>query len=459
MSPPRLPPLPVRPLPVRYGMAVLSVTVAVLIKLPLDPLGGVDTPFLLFLGAVMVAAWFGGWGPGVLALVVAVALADYFFLPPIYSFGIAAPSHQVGLVLFILEAILIIWLAERLRLLWRRTEESREQFRLLVEGTRDYALFLLDADGRVAGWNWGAMRVLGYTADEVLGRPLACFYVEEDVQRGTPSYDLRLAAEQGRLEDDGWRLRQDGTRFWASIVLTALRDEDGRLRGYSNLLRDVTRHKELEKEVLEIASREQRRIGQDLHDGTGQELTGLSLMAESLVESLHESGANEEPLAARIAAGLKRALCQVRALSRGLVPVEVDAEGLMAALVELAARVSEVSGVRCRFECSEPVRIEDTQTATHLYRIAQEAVTNAVKHGKAHNVRVGLEAFNGRVILEVCDDGVGVEQVRLNGSGMGLRIMEYRAGLIGAALYVGKAAPGGTLVQCTLLRDSNHDRH
>jgi len=450
----------VRPLPLRYGVAVVSVTVPLLIKkFLLDPSVGLEAPFLLFLGAVMVAAWYGGWGPGALALALAVASADFFFLPPLYEFGMLTPGQQITLALFILEAILIICLAERLQVSYRRSEESREQFRLLVEGTRDYALFLLDADGRVASWNFGAQRVLGYEVSEVLGRPFADFYPEEDVRRDRPASELRLAAEQGRFEEEGWRLRRGGERFWARGVVTPLRDEDGRLRGYSIVLRDVTRHKELEKEVLEIATSEQRRIGQDLHDGTGQELTGLSLMAESLVESLRESGAREGALAVRIATGLKRALGQVRALSRGLVPVEVDAEGLMAALVELTDRVSEASGLCCRFECREPVRIEDTQTATHLYRIAQEAVTNAVKHAGAQDIRVSLEAHDGRVILEVRDDGVGVGRDCVNGKGMGLRIMEYRAVLIGAALHVGQTNQGGTLVQCTLTRDNNHDQH
>src|SRR5207302_4003066 len=139
-----------------------------------------------------------------------------------------------------------------------------------------------------------------------------------------------------------------------------------------------------------IAASEQRRIGQELHDGTGQELTGLCMLADNLADALKEASVAETQTARRIAQGLRQALGQVRLLSRGLIPVEVDAEGLMAALTELTGRIRELHALHCVFECAEPVPIDDNDTATQLYRIAQEAINNAIKHGSAANLKVTL---------------------------------------------------------------------
>src|SRR5262249_20072072 len=153
-------------------------------------------------------------------------------------------------------------------------------------------------------------------------------------------------------------------------------------RFFTAILRDISRRKQLEREILEIAALEQQRIGQELHDGVGQELTGLSLMAGALLRRQQEGSANEVSLTTRLVQGLSRVHDQVRALSRGLVPVQLDSEGLRAALEDLASRTSEESGVPCSFDCPAPVPVGDAVTATHLFRIAQEAVSNALRHAK-----------------------------------------------------------------------------
>ncbi|MBX6313124.1 MAG: hypothetical protein IRY99_09460 [Isosphaeraceae bacterium] len=168
------------------------------------------------------------------------------------------------------------------------------------------------------------------------------------------------------------------------------------------------------------------------------------------MEALTKTAPGEAVLATKVAEGLKRVLGQVRALSRGLIPVEVDAARLMAALAELASRVGGLHGVTCTFECREPVLLEDNQTASHLYRIAKEAVTNALKHGGAKNITITLESGDRSVALCIWDDGVGFPPGPVEGKGMGLKIMRYRAGLINARLTVSPAESGGTLVSCTL---------
>ena len=243
----------------RYGVAVLSVVLFVAIKLLLAQTSIPQSPFLLFSAAVMVAAWFGGLGPGLLATALATAAGDYLFWSPFGSF--TGPNlNALPLVLFALQGALISLLAQALRSATTRAEssareaerhqrslrQSEERFRLLVEGVEDYAIFMLDPDGRVASWNKGAERIEGYGAEEILGRHFSAFYTAEDLQRGHPENELRAAASTGRYEEEGIRVRKDGSRFWASVLITALNDESGSLRGFSKVVRDVTERKRSE---------------------------------------------------------------------------------------------------------------------------------------------------------------------------------------------------------------------
>jgi signal transduction histidine kinase len=186
-------------------------------------------------------------------------------------------------------------------------------------------------------------------------------------------------------------------------------------------------------------------------------LTALGLMADSLVAALADHSPTDVPLAAKIVQGIRRTLSQVRALSRGLAPVAVSADGLMAALADLTARINGESGVTCTFACEDAVLVEDNTTATHLYRIAQEAVSNALKHGRAKHVEVGLGFTDGHLTLRVADDGVGMRNQGAEAEGQGLRIMRYRADAVRAILSIESPARGGTLVTCTLGERMSHD--
>jgi PAS domain S-box-containing protein len=248
----------------RYGVAVLAVGVVVLVKLLVDPLITDQSPFLLLAGAVMVAAWFGGLGPGLLATALGAIGADYFFLTPVGSFT-GLDLQALPVVLFVLQGLLISGLVEALHSARHRADvstleardhleglrRSEERFRLLVEGVEDYAIFMLDHEGRVASWNEGAERIIGYTVQEIVGKHFSIFYTQEDIERGHPEEELKVAAEEGRYEEEGLRARKDGSRFWASVVITALRDEEGNLRGFSKVMRDITERKEAEKKLRE----------------------------------------------------------------------------------------------------------------------------------------------------------------------------------------------------------------
>jgi len=214
----------------------------------------------------------------------------------------------------------------------------------------------------------------------------------------------------------------------------------------------------VQREVLAIAAREQRQIGQELHDGVGQELTGLGLMAQSLAQRLPKA-AVEKRIALRLIAGLDGIHQQVREISRGLIPVHVEGRGLAAALDDLAARTTEASGIKVTAECPECVELPDHATATQLFRIAQEAVSNAVRHGRPRYIRLTLLTEPSGLRLQIRDDGIGIQAGLHQCDGLGLRIMQYRAGQIGGVLRVGPTLEGGTVVSCTLPRSNGNDEN
>jgi signal transduction histidine kinase len=213
----------------------------------------------------------------------------------------------------------------------------------------------------------------------------------------------------------------------------------------------VVERKRLEKQIAEMASHEQQRIGRELHDTVTQQLTGAEMMLEGLRQRLENQSSPHVQQAARIGQVVKDAQHQVRRLSRGLMPVEVDAAGLMNALQDLTDQTEQMHGIACDFQCDDDVFIRDSAAATQLYRIAQEAIHNAVKHAQPTRIAVSLSA-NDRFRLTVQDDGVGVSGLGAERRGEGLRIMRYRAEVIGGRLEIASDKDAGTRVTCELRR-------
>jgi signal transduction histidine kinase len=208
--------------------------------------------------------------------------------------------------------------------------------------------------------------------------------------------------------------------------------------------------KRLEKELLEISDREQRRIGQDLHDGLGQQLTAIELMCETLRSDLESASPEAQKQADQICQFLRQAVGHTRALAHGLAPFKVDTGGLRATLLELAQTTSAIRRIKCRLDCSAPVTVQDGEAATHLYRIAQEAVNNAVRHSRASEVVIKLSSQNGKLRLEVSDNGKGLPRSGGAEAGMGLQIMKHRATVIGADLQLESRPGKGVSVICTV---------
>lgn len=336
----------------------------------------------------------------------------------------------------------------------KRTEENvreREAKLVAILDTAADAIITIDRTGAIESANATAERMFGYAPGELLGRNVSVLMPPPHRDRHDGYIARYITTGEARIIGVGREmtaLRKDGTVFPVELAVS----EIDHLRQFTGIVRDITRRKELEREVVEAATTEQRRIGEDLHDTVGQELTALTIQTGDLVYALDTDPSAAQRLAENMARGLRRCQQQLRAVIRGLLPVAVDAGGLMAALSDLVDRTRDESALECAFDCPEPVAVADNLTATQLYLIAQEAVHNALKHARAQRVRVALAPLaRGGLVLRVADDGRGMPTDPPAGNGQGLRIMGHRAALIGARLTIGPATPTGTVVTCELI--------
>jgi len=215
------------------------------------------------------------------------------------------------------------------------------------------------------------------------------------------------------------------------------------------VVRDVTDRETLEKEVVESSNRVQTRIGQDIHDGLGQHLTGITFLSRALENRLTAKGLSESADAAEISKLVIEALSQTRNLARGLFPVEIESTRLGQSLRELATTVEQLFHISCTVECDSNLVVNNRNASTHLFRLAQEAVNNAVKHGKAHRVSILLGTIDDKAVLRVIDDGVGFPPEGARRNGLGMRIMTYRAQKVGGTLDIHPGQHGGTVVSCS----------
>ena len=331
------------------------------------------------------------------------------------------------------------------------TERALHQERNVVSAILDTVgalVTVLDPEGRIVRFNRACEITTGYALEHVRGKLVWEFFLHaEEVERARSILSQLSGDLLPQDFQSHWVTRHNAHRLiaWSCSMLPG---NDGTPNYIIATGIDITEREQLERALLEISAREQRRIGQDLHDGLGQHLTGIAFMAKVHESKLAEKQVTDAADAAKIVKLVNEAIDKTRELARGLLPVVSDAQGLMSALQLWAGEVEDLFGICCRFECETAVLIHDVTMATHLYHIAQEAVNNAIKHGQARKILIQLFAANGWGTLLICDDGSGIQEDRPSNHGMGLHIMSYRAGMIGGGLDVRPNPPRGTCVTC-----------
>ena len=338
----------------------------------------------------------------------------------------------------------------------QQLQDQQRRLQSVLETAVD-AIVIIDERGLIQSFNPAGERMFGYSADEVVGQNVNLLMPQPFAAEHTGYLQRYLRTGEARIIGIGREVqarRRDGSLFSADLAVSQFHDGKPVFTG---ILRDITDRKRMESEVLQIAESEQRRIGQELHDDAQQQLAGLTMIARHAADSLVPFLDREPELAtvrdrfSRVVQGLKDANQSLRTLARGLVPLQIDAHGFVDALARLAAQISDQQSVVCSFTADDGIDIHDNMVATHLYRITQEAVQNALKHATASNISIRLKSQAGTASLEIEDNGSGIDPAQPL-LGRGLQIMAYRAGLIGGIVTVRSSPHGGTIVCCTLSR-------
>ncbi|MFB6273480.1 MAG: PAS domain S-box protein [Salinibacter sp.] len=374
----------------------------------------------------------------------------------VLQFGASLPTEAFlnrGLVLAGLwTAVAVVLRYKHIR---QARRESEAKAQAILETTVD-GIITIDEEGTIESFNQAAEDIFGYEAEEVIGENVKVLmpspYREEHDEY------LRSYRETGRKHIIGvgrevTGKRKDGSTFPMDLAVSEV--ELGNRIIFTGIVRDISERRRLEKEILNVSEEERRRIGQDLHDGLGQMLTGIGLLSQDLARQLEEEGHERADDMAEITEHIKEADQYARDLSHGLIPVDVEANGLTEALRRLSQNAERLFNVNCTFREVDTVLIHNSTVATHLYRIAQEAVSNAVRHGEAEDVNIILASGDEQIRLQVRDDGVGFGAEETDEDGMGVHIMNYRARIIGGTLEISSDLGEGTVVTCTVPRTAD----
>jgi PAS domain S-box-containing protein len=323
--------------------------------------------------------------------------------------------------------------------------ESEQRFRSMFERHAAIMLLVEPESGAIEAANPAAAAFYGYTRDRLQAMKV------EDLNALPPRF-VAAQRERARRGNQSYfvfphRLASGEVRS-VEVHSSPIRVK-GRLRLFS-IIHDITERKLLEKQILEISEQERQRLGQDLHDSLGGRLTGVALMGKALANKLAVKSVPEAAVAEEVVRCVNESISQTRAIARGLCPVELSAAGLLSALREFAADIERRFHISCRFQADKGLQIRNVSVASHLFRIVQEAVHNAIRHGEARAIRIRLARAGDQFSLEIRDDGTGLTARLPATKGMGLRTMKYRADQIGAEFAVSPGPGGGAVVSCLL---------
>ena len=335
-------------------------------------------------------------------------------------------------------------------------------FRLFVDQVTDYAIFLLTPTGEVATWNPGAERIKGYRAGEIVGRNFRIFYPPEDLASGKPEHELERATRDGRFEDEGWRVRKDGSRFWANVIITAVRDHQGHLIGFGKVTRDLTERKRAEEQMRELSGRllkmqdeERGRLGRELHDTIGQYLSAGKMSLDTLASAEQLQGQQSKRLTDSIQM-IDRCIREVRTLSYLLYPPMLEETGLSSAIRWHLEGFSKRSGVQITYEIASEERRLPKDVELALFRIFQESLTNVHRHSESKTAHIRFAIETGEALIEVKDEGKGIPSESLERNteslatlGVGIRGMRERVRQLGGRLEI-FSSPDGTTVRARI---------
>lgn len=355
-------------------------------------------------------------------------------------------SSAIALTLVLIITILASAIYFRItRPLLRKVEQQAETFHTLAK-TAHEAIFLIDVNGIIQFMNPAAEALFGYTAKDLLGHNINQLMPSPHREKHDSYITEYLNTGIKNIIGTGRQLigqRKDGRQFPMYLSLGEISLAHTHL--FAGLIMDLSTQQKLQREVLAIPAREQQRIGEELHDGLGQQLTGLSMLAQSL---LNKATKPEHELASQLANGLNEAMTQVRALSRGMMPIQIYADGFMISLQEITETIQQQSQIPIKLQIDDFVLLFDDATATHLYRIVQESLNNAVKHADASQINVSLRVEDDHGLLEIIDNGIGIPADIAGAAGLGLNIMKHRCGLFDGEIAINPAGERGTKVSC-----------
>jgi PAS domain S-box-containing protein len=352
--------------------------------------------------------------------------------------------------------------------LWSSQQEleNRVQERTLSLSRSEERLRLAQTAARIGTFEWTAATNVAIWSPELAAMyglpPSGPGHAVKDWEKSIHPEDrantvaLREQAMETGLPVEGeWRvIWPDGSVHWLFGRWQVFKDKSGKPRTMTGVNIDITERKRLEREIIETGDSEMRRIGHDLHDGVGQQLTALALSCASMQHELQNEAPQSVDSLKKIGSELHEVIRHIRMLSHGLAPVSFEESGLTEALRRLADNTSSVAKVKCEFEEPADNISCDPEASAQLYRIGQEAVTNALKHSQASEILIALEANRSKTELRVRDNGKGFELPKTNGHGLGLHAMKYRADVIGAELRIESQAGKGTSITCTLHRNN-----
>jgi PAS domain S-box-containing protein len=497
-----------------YGMAIVLVALMMPIKAITDRVFGGGPPLILFFSAVMVASWIGGLGPGLLATVLSSLACMWFYFEPVGSLMVHSMNDAFRLGVFIIEATVLSALMHSLHRARQRVEqtmreavqkeialrEGEERFHFLVESVEDYAIIMLDPDGYITSWNAGAERIKGYTSAEIVGKHFSCFYTPQEIEDGVPQNMLRSVALNGRFEGEGWRVRKNGSRFWAHVFIRVIKDDEGHLLGYSKVTRDVTARKQSEealqqaneqlakaRDQAEEASRDKSEFLANMSHEIRTPMNGiLGMLSLTLNSKLTSRQREFLTLAQSSAETLLRLLNDILDFSKieaGMLQLESTAFGLrehLADTLKALAIPAQAKGLELTHSIAPDVPDGLLGDSGRLSQIIVNLVGNATKFTERGEVVVRVEKVTQtddeiELRVTVRDTGIGIpaeKQVQIfaaftqadnsmtrqyGGTGLGLTICAHLVQAMGGRIWVESQPSRGSSFHFTVRFGLQHE--